>query len=91
MVRILIIINAYLPGYKAGGPVQTIKNLTDHLGEEYEFYILTTDRDIASNEAYGNIQYNKWNQVGRAKVWYVKPGGFTGKVIKRLSEGMELI
>ena len=91
MKKILILIGEYLPGYKAGGPVQTIKNLTDCLGEEYEFYILTADRDLGDNKAYDNIQYDQWNQVGRAKVWYVKPGRFTTAIIQRLSENMGLI
>lgn len=91
MRRILILIGGYLPGYKVGGPVQTIKNLTDRLGEEYEFYILTADRDLGDNKAYDNIQYDHWNQVGRAKVWYVKPGEFTTDIIQRLSENMGLI
>ena len=29
---ILIIMGRYLPGYKDGGPVRSIKNLTDFLG-----------------------------------------------------------
>lgn len=91
MVKVFILIGRYLPGFKAGGPVQTIKNLTDCLGEEYEFYILTEDRDLGENKAYENIQYGQWNQVGRAKVWYVKPGGFTGDVIRNLSDSMGLI
>lgn len=91
MKKILILIGGYLPGYKVGGPVQTIKNLTDHLGDEYEFYILTADRDLGDNKAYENIQYDRWNQVGKAQVWYVKPGGFTVQTIQRLSENMGLI
>ena len=42
---ILIIMGRYLPGYKDGGPVRSIKNLTDFLGKEYNFKILTCDRD----------------------------------------------
>ena len=37
---ILIIMGRYLPGYKDGGPVRSIKNLTDFLGKEYNFKIL---------------------------------------------------
>ena len=43
--RILILNGRYLPGYKDGGPVRSIKNLTDRLGEKYDFRILTVDRD----------------------------------------------
>ena len=37
---ILIIMGRYLPGYKDGGPVRSIKNLTDFLGREYNFKFL---------------------------------------------------
>ena len=36
---ILIIMGRYLPGYKDGGPVRSIKNLVDYLGDEYNFKI----------------------------------------------------
>ena len=41
MKKILIIMGRYLPGYKDAGPVRSIKNLEDRLGEEYDFRILT--------------------------------------------------
>jgi glycosyltransferase involved in cell wall biosynthesis len=81
----------YLPGYKYGGPVQTIKNLTDRLGGEYDFRILTEDRDYGDTHAYQNIKYGEWNQVGKAKVRYVEPGGFTAKVIRELSDMADMI
>ena len=43
---ILIIMGRYLPGYKDGGPVRSIKNLTDFLGKEYNFKINATGNII---------------------------------------------
>lgn len=83
--KILIIMGRYLPGYKDGGPVRSIKNLTDYLGDEYEFRILTCDRDQGDTEPYLNIKVNSWNRVGRAKVYYVPPKGFKKSLIERLS------
>ena len=37
---------AYLPGYKAGGPIRSIENLVARLGRELHFKILTADRDL---------------------------------------------
>ncbi len=79
--KILIVSGRYLPGYKDGGPVRTIKNITDRLGDEYQFYILTTDRDHGDQRAYDNIVRNDWNQVGKAQVYYVQPGGFDQKTV----------
>lgn len=80
--RILILNGRYLPGYKDGGPVRSIKNLTDRLGEKYDFRILTVDRDHGDKTAYPGICYGEWQRVGNADVMYVVPGGFTAKVVK---------
>ena len=89
--KILIITGRYLPGYKDGGPVRTLKNLTDYLGEEYNFRILTCDRDHGDQVPYPNIVVNGWNQVGKAKVCYVPPGGFSTSIIRKLSSEADLI
>lgn len=91
MKKVLILIGRYLPGYKDGGPVRTIKNLTDSLGDEYQFYILTNDRDRGDNTPYLDIQYETWNDVGKAKVCYVKPNGFKLNLIKTLSENVDIV
>lgn len=88
---ILIITGRYLPGYKDGGPVRSVKNLTDFLGDEYNFKILTCDRDHGDTESYSNIIVNGWNKVGKAQVYYVAPHGFTKKVIRRLAAGVDLV
>lgn len=88
---VLIVMGRYLPGYKDGGPVRSIKNLVDYLGEEYNFRILTCDRDHGDTEPYQSIKVNDWNRVGNADVYYVAPGGFTRKVIVDLSNKSDLI
>lgn len=88
---ILIIMGRYLPGYKDGGPVRSIKNLVDYLGDEYNFKILTCDRDHGDERAYPNIKINEWNKVGKAKVYYVPPKGFKLSLIKKLSKEVDLI
>ena len=89
--KILIITGRYLPGYKDGGPLRTIINVTEALGDEYNFHIMCWDRDSGDAKAYSNIQRNQWNQVGKAKVWYVSPGGFTNELILEASNEMDLI
>ena len=88
---ILIIMGRYLPGYKDGGPVRSIKNLTDFLGKEYNFKILTCDRDHGDTEAYPDIKVNSWNRVGNAEVYYVPPKGFSQKLIVELAEQVDLV
>ena len=91
MKKILLLMGRYLPGYKDGGPLRTMVNVTDALGEEYEFYIAAYDRDHGDTTPYEGIAYDRWNQVGKAKVWYVRPGGFTRKLILQLAQGKDLV
>jgi glycosyltransferase involved in cell wall biosynthesis len=91
MKKVLIIMGRYLPGTKDGGPVRSIKNMTDRLGKEYDFYILTADRDHGDLNPYEKIEYSNWNQVGNAKVYYAKPHGFDKETILNLSHDKDLI
>jgi len=72
-MKILILRTYYLPGYKSGGPIRTIANLVDRLGDELEFKIVTADRDSGDRKPYPNIDVNNWNRVGKADVFYMSP------------------
>ena len=91
MRKILILAGRYLPGHKDGGPLRTLINLTNALGDEYEFYIACFDRDQGDTEPYTNIERDTWNKVGKANVWYVQPGGFTKKLILNLAKDKDII
>lgn len=91
MKKVLVLIGRYLPGYKDGGPIRTWINVTEALGDEYEFRIVTQDRDRDDEHPYPNIQYDAWNTVGKAKVWYVKPGQFSRKLIRTLARDVDVI
>lgn len=67
---ILTFIGHYLPGYKAGGPVRTISNMLNLLSGEYEFKIITRDRDLLENKTYPNILINQWNSLENCRVFY---------------------
>lgn len=70
---ILIFSGIYLPGVKGGGPIRTISNLVASLGDDFDFHIITSDRDLGEKTAYPKILLNEWNLVGKAKVYYTKP------------------
>jgi glycosyltransferase involved in cell wall biosynthesis len=67
---ILILIDYYLPGYKGGGPAKSVKNLTEHLANDFIFKIITSDHDLGNKNKYSGIQINKWNKIGNAEVFY---------------------
>ena len=70
MRKILIIAGRYLPGFRDGGPVRSILNLTEWLGDEYDIRIMCHDRDHGDTSPYPGITYGEYNRVGKANVWY---------------------
>jgi glycosyltransferase involved in cell wall biosynthesis len=81
---ILAFIGNYLPGYKAGGILRTMVNTVDHLCDEFEFRIVTRDRDLGDDKPYIDIKLNQWQQVGNAMVYYLPPKFNTERDILRL-------
>lgn len=69
---ILTFVGHYLPGYKSGGPIRTISNLLDALSDDFNFKIITRDRDQFDNEPYGNIKVNEWNSFNNCNVFYAR-------------------
>ena len=75
--KILCIVDYFLPGYKAGGPIRSISNLLSHLDGNFEFLIVTRDRDIKDKNPYPNIISDGWNLVANNKIFYASPKIFS--------------
>ncbi len=74
---ILCFIKYYLPGYRSGGPVRSIVNFVEKFGDEYDIRIVCSSHDAIDDKPYENINIEEWNQVGKAKVFYL-----SNKIIK---------
>jgi glycosyltransferase involved in cell wall biosynthesis len=83
-VRVLTLLEYYLPGFKSGGPIRSIANLIERLGEQIEFFVLTRDRDAGDTESYPGIKLNTWQHVAKANVYYATRGHLTPATIRRL-------
>jgi glycosyltransferase involved in cell wall biosynthesis len=81
---ILCFVACYLPGYRSGGPVRSIANLVDHLGDELDIRIVTRDRDALDTEPYPYVKVDAWNTVGKAKVFYASKRSITFAGIAQL-------
>jgi len=57
--RILIFIDWFLPGYKAGGPVRSIANMIEQLGNEYHFLVVTRNTDYMETKPY-ELPADQW-------------------------------
>lgn len=83
--KILIFIDWYLPGYKAGGPIQSIANLVAHLSGEFEFLIVTSDTDYCESTPYRAVKSNEWNTLSDGtKVYYFSKEELTPSNIRKL-------
>jgi glycosyltransferase involved in cell wall biosynthesis len=88
--KVLISIDWYLPGYKAGGPIQSCANLVAHLKGEYAFYIITRNIDYVSSEPYPGIPANKWHQLEPGvQVYYFSSESLDYQNMKQVMLGVE--
>ena len=81
--KVLILYEYFYPGFKAGGPIQSLVNLVLAMQHQYEFYVATTAYDMQTATPYPNVVCNKWVDTQLTpnalpvKVWYspnIKPG-----------------
>lgn len=70
MKTILVFISHFIPGYKSGGPVRTITNMLNLLSKDYNFLIITNDKDLLDNKPYENIKVDQWNTNSNCKIFY---------------------
>lgn len=82
--KVLILAGYYAPSVKAGGPVQSIKNLVEQIGDNHEFYILANDRDLGDDAPFNELKTNQWIQNGNSKVYYINYMNITTKIIQKI-------
>jgi glycosyltransferase involved in cell wall biosynthesis len=85
-VKILVFIDYYLPGYRAGGPIRTLLNMVDILGDEFNFSLVTRDCDLGDSMSYEGIAANNWLPVGKARVYYISSSNFLKNTFKIIGD-----
>lgn len=70
---VAVFLRGYLPGYRSGGPLQSIANLVSRLGDEFDFRIITADRDLGDTDPYVDTPPMRWLAVGKAQAIYLPP------------------
>ena len=47
--KVLIAIDWYLPGYKAGGPIRSCASIINCLKNDFDFAVITSDTDFSDD------------------------------------------
>lgn len=83
-IRVLVLSTTYLPGFKTGGPIRSVSGMIESLGDEFDFRVLTLDRDMGDKVPYPGIVTGVWTPVGKAKVMYLPPNQVNLRSVERL-------
>ena len=83
--KVLIFIDWFLPGDKAGGPIRSCANLMDHLGNDFDFSVVTRDTDYTETKSYSGITSDAWNILPDGKrVYYISANQLNKETISKL-------
>ena len=83
--KILLFIDWYLPGYKAGGPIRSCANLIEHLSNEFDFFVVTRDTDYMEASPYSSVKKNEWNKLpDGSTVFYISKGNLNASTLKKI-------
>ena len=87
-LKILVFIDWYLPGFKAGGPIRSIANLVARL--PHDFSIVTSDRDHMADAPYPDVPTGTWvNGAGRERVMYLPAADQKPATYRRLMKELD--
>jgi len=82
--RVLTFASYYLPGFKSGGPPRSISNLARALAVDFEFLIVTRNRDLGERKPYPGVPCDGWIESLHGPVNYRSPRGFRLTAVARL-------
>ncbi len=87
-IKILLLTDWYYPGFKAGGPIQSCRNLVTALKDELDFFVFTSDRDLGEAAPYPNTPTDQWTEISPGEmVYYISPGKkFKSTLIEQINQ-----
>lgn len=80
--NILIFIDWFYPAYKAGGPVKSVFNLVQALSDDFDFSIVTSNRDVDGEVL--DVVANEWTEFQGIQVIYLSKEKQRRKVYRSL-------
>lgn len=80
--RIMICMDWYEPGFKAGGPIRSVANIVNALKKEFEFYVLTSAFDLGETDPYPDIETDQWFDKDGVIIKYMSRENMKASAIK---------
>jgi glycosyltransferase involved in cell wall biosynthesis len=82
---VLVLVDWFKPGYKAGGPIRSCTNFAYALKNDFNIRVLTTDTDHGEARPYDNITSNKWltNLSPDIQVYYARKSTLSLRQLKQ--------
>ncbi len=80
----MILSDWFEPGFRAGGPIQSIANFAALLSDDIEIFIITSDRDLGQKTCYENIVLNNWISKDGYNIYYGSPDNITFKKLQNI-------
>jgi glycosyltransferase involved in cell wall biosynthesis len=83
-MRLMALVDYYLPGFKGGGPVRSVSRLIERLAGDAECFVVTRDRDLGDAQPYAGIPRARWLPLRSARVFYADRRHTTGQAIRAI-------
>ena len=91
MNRVLILIPYYFPGFKFGGPQQTIKNFVEIFGNEVDIFIYTQNCDYGDSTPYAGVVPGEWIENDNIRIMYEPPEQYCRDRLKTLYQEFQTV
>lgn len=73
--RILMTCDFFLPGFKGGGALRSVVNIARTFAAEFEWHVVTGDRDAFDPLPYDSVPLDRWHPIDGVKVMYLSAEG----------------
>lgn len=83
-MKIIILIDWFAPAFKGGGPIQSVVNMVENNGGEYEYRIICGNKDLDGTVL--DVPVDEWTEYNPStKVWYASSNRNVLKVVNQTS------
>ena len=86
---VLLMIDWYEPGFKAGGPIRSMVNFVEQCKDALDIHVLTTDRDLGDSGPYPGIVTDTWIRRDGYTIYYMSPAQKNRRSIEALMRSVK--